>query len=93
MHCGPNFSSLKYELRSTNLFPAVLQKVQSKKKKKIYLAAPGLGYNTCNLVPQPRIKPRTLVMRAQSLSHWTTSEVPHRKLILTIKPQHTCFFP
>ena len=92
MHCGPNFNSLKYELKA-QIFSLQFYRKFNLKKKKTYLAAPGLGYNMCSLVPQPGIKPKTLVLRAQSLSHWTTREVPHRKLILTIKPQHTCFFP
>ena len=39
----------------------------------------------CNLIHQPGIKLRTFALRAQTLSHWTTREVPHRKLILTIE--------
>ena len=39
-----------------------------------YLA--GLSCNTLNVVPQPRIEPGSLALGAQSLSHWTTREVP-----------------
>ena len=42
----------------------------------IYLSVPSLICGIWNLVPQPRIEPMTPALGAQSLSHWTTREVP-----------------
>ena len=42
----------------------------------IYLAAPGLGCGTQDLVPGPGIEPGPPALGRQSLSHWTTREVP-----------------
>ena len=42
----------------------------------LYLAALSLSCNMWDLVPWPRIKPWSPVLGAQSLSHWTTREVP-----------------
>ena len=47
-----------------------------KKKLFIYLTAWGLSYRTWDLVPWPGFKPRPPALEAQSLSHWTTGEVP-----------------
>ena len=52
------------------------------KKKLIYLAARGLSCSMCDPVPWPEIEPRTSAEGAQSLSHWTTREVPHCKKVL-----------
>ena len=43
----------------------------------IYLAALDLSCGMWDLVPQPGIKPGPLQLGGQSLSHWTTKEVPH----------------
>ena len=56
------------------------QWADSLKKKKIYLAALGLSCGMWDLVPWWGIEPRPPALEAQSLSHWTTREVP--KLIL-----------
>ena len=37
---------------------------------------PGLSYHTWDLVPWPGIEPGRPALGAQSLSHWTTREVP-----------------
>ena len=42
----------------------------------IYLTAWGLSYSTWDLVPWPGSEPRPPALEAQSLSHWTTREVP-----------------
>ena len=42
----------------------------------IYLAAQGLCCSMWDLVPQPGIQPRPPALGVQSLSHWTTREVP-----------------
>ena len=42
----------------------------------LYLAALSLSCNMWDLVPWPRIKPWSPILGAQSLSHWTTREVP-----------------
>ena len=42
----------------------------------IYLAALGLSCGMQGLVPWPRIEPRPLTLGPQSLSLWTTREVP-----------------
>ena len=42
----------------------------------IYLAVPGLRCSMWDLVPQPGIKPGPPALGAESLSHWTTREVP-----------------
>ena len=42
----------------------------------IYLAAPGLSCSTWDLVSWPGIEPRPSALGVQSLSHWTTREVP-----------------
>ena len=50
-----------------------------KKKKKIsflYLAVLGLSWGVQNLVPQPGTEPEGPALGVQSLSHWTTREVP-----------------
>ena len=46
------------------------------KKSFIYLAAPGLSCSTWDLVSWPGIEPRPFALGVQSLSHWTTREVP-----------------
>ena len=42
----------------------------------IYLAAPGLSCSMWDPVPRPGIEPVPSPLVAQSLSHWTTREVP-----------------
>ena len=42
----------------------------------IYLAALGLSCSMQGLVLSPRVEPGPSVLGAQSLSHWTTKEVP-----------------
>ena len=43
----------------------------------IFVAACGLlSYGMWDLVPRPGIEPRPPALGAQSLNHWTTSEVP-----------------
>ena len=42
----------------------------------IYLAFPGLNCGMWELVPWPGIKPRTPELRAWSLCHWATREIP-----------------
>ena len=42
----------------------------------IYLAVPGHRFCTWDLVPQPGIKLMPPALGSQSLSHWTTREVP-----------------
>ena len=44
--------------------------------KGIYLAAVGLSSYVWDLVPWPRMKPRSLALGTQSPSHWITREVP-----------------
>ena len=51
-----------------------------KKKKFTYLAAPGLTCGIRDLVPPPGIEHRPPALGAQSLSHWTTKEVPSMHL-------------
>ena len=41
-----------------------------------YLTLPGLSCGMWHVVPQPGIEPRTSALGVQSLSHWTTREVP-----------------
>ena len=41
------------------------------------LAALGLSCGMWDLVPQPGIEPRPPALGVQSLTHWTTREVPH----------------
>ena len=43
----------------------------------IYLAAPCLSCGMWDLVPRPGIEPGSPPLGAQSLSHWTTREVPY----------------
>ena len=71
----------------------------------IYLATPGLSCDmqdlSCNmstlscsmwdLVPWPGIKPRAPALGAQSLSHWTTREVPH--VLYFVNTSHFSFEP
>ena len=47
----------------------------------LYLAALSLSCKMWDLVPWPGIKPRPPVLGAQSLSHWTTREVPPCRVI------------
>ena len=47
----------------------------------IYLAAPGSSCSMWDLVPLPEIEPRHPVLRVQSLSLWTTREVPLHKFL------------
>ena len=42
----------------------------------MYLTAPGLSCGMWDLVPCPGIKPEFPALGVQSLSHWTTREVP-----------------
>ena len=42
----------------------------------IYLAVPGLSCVMWDLVPGPGIQPGSPALEEQSLSHWTTREVP-----------------
>ena len=42
----------------------------------IYLAVPGLSCVMWDLVPGPGIQPGPPALEEQSLSHWTTREVP-----------------
>ena len=51
----------------------------------IYLAALGLSFGTQDLVPWSGIEPRFPALRAQSLSHWTTREVPWGVFIETFE--------
>ena len=44
----------------------------------IYLAASGLSCSMWDLVPQPGMEPGPPALGAQSLSLWTTREVPER---------------
>ena len=48
----------------------------------IYLAVPGLSGSMWDLVPRLMIKPSPPALGAQSLSHWTTREVPKGSIIL-----------
>ena len=48
----------------------------------IYLAVPGLSGSMWDLVPRLVIKPSPPALGAQSLSHWTTREVPIGSIIL-----------
>ena len=50
--------------------------------KNIYLFVLGLSCGIWELVPWPGIKPRPPALGAQSLSHWTTREVPTIVLII-----------
>ena len=56
-----------------------------KKKHIIYLAALGLSCGMWDLVPWPGIEPGPHALGAQSLTHWTTREVPR----LNIKMHET----
>ena len=47
-----------------------------KKKNCLYLAVLGLSWGMQNLVPQPGIELKGPALGMQSLSHWTTREVP-----------------
>ena len=47
-------------------------------------ATPGLSWGMWDLVPQPGIKPGPPALGAQSLSHWTTTEVPDIRQFLII---------
>ena len=40
------------------------------------MAVPGFTYGMWDLVPQPGIELRPPALGVQSLSHWTTTEVP-----------------
>ena len=42
-----------------------------------YLTVLGLSCSMQDLVPWPVVKPRTPALGAQSLSQWTTREIPH----------------
>ena len=42
-----------------------------------------LSCSMWDLVPWPGIEPRTPALGAQSLSHWTTREVPYRVFLIT----------
>ena len=42
----------------------------------VALAMPGLSYGMWTLGPQPGIEPQAPALGVQSLSHWTTREVP-----------------
>ena len=46
-----------------------------------------LSYSMWDLVPWPRIKLRPPILGAQSLSHWTTWEVPEKKFFNSRKFQ------
>ena len=46
------------------------------KKNSLYLAVLGLSWGMQNLVPQPGIELKGPALGMQSLSHWTTREVP-----------------
>ena len=46
------------------------------KKIFIYLPVQVLSCGMWGLVPPPGIKPQPPALRAQSLSHWTTREIP-----------------
>ena len=43
----------------------------------IYLTAPSFSCGMWNLLPWPGIEPRHPALERQSLSHWTTMEVPN----------------
>ena len=47
----------------------------------IYWAVPGLSCGMWDLVPWPGIEPRPPALRAQSLSCWTSREVPYRYIL------------
>ena len=42
----------------------------------IFLAAPGLSCSMWDAVLPPGLEPQAPALRAQSLSHWATREVP-----------------
>ena len=50
----------------------------------VYLAALGLSYSRQVLVPWPVIKPSPPALGVQSLSHWTTREVPCQNFVLSV---------
>ena len=54
----------------------MLLKCSIKIYRYIYLSVPSLSCGIWDLVPQPRIEPMTPALGAQSLSHWTTRQVP-----------------
>ena len=59
----------------------------------IYLAAPGLSGGRPDLVPWLGIEPWFSALEAQSLSHWTTREVPHFLLFFLLKYNLCMAFP
>ena len=63
------------QLGSFNL-DSLLRVFYSFLKNFIYLAALGLSCSMWGLVPWPGFKPWLSALGAQSLSHWTTREVP-----------------
>ena len=52
----------------------------------IFIVACGI-FSMRDLVPEPEIKPRPPALGAQSLSHWTTREIPQYSCLLNqLKP-------
>ena len=73
-------------LQSLLFFCHVLCSIPLKKKKKIYLAAPGLNCSTWDLVSWPGIKPQPTASGAWSFSHWTTKKSLFISFIYCLPP-------
>ena len=59
------------------------------KKKFIYLSVPSLSCSMWDLVPWPGMKPGPLALWVQSLSHWTTREVPVNSISIKLTKNKT----
>ena len=75
------FNSVTTNIRDTAELCDICAEVTRAFLSIYFLAGPGLSCGLWDLVPGPGIKPRPPALGAQSLSHWTTQEVPDQGIL------------